>query len=230
MASYINTIDIPEQESKEALAKAFAAALAKAVEWNLDADGVTVWASSSHELGFRFGLDSASRAYVIPMIVNSSGTTLGASASYVYVIWAAQCTYKLHWIKTSAGTLAFGITDSSTVVPVLTTVIGKNEAGVWSGVHMSHAQTSSNPLSILTTTQTGFKNLEVPPVNYVGCPLSMVRLPDIINGGMFADIYLVISTPVSSPSALYYIGGKYYRPIKCNTTAQNFPTLAIPVG
>lgn len=226
MASYINIVDIPAQESEKNVANAFASALAKAVGWVLDADGVTVWHTSDKVLGVRFMI---SGSFIYPAIVNAGGVS--GVYQYTRVDFGSSSVYKLYWVKTSAGTVAFGMFTGEKIYPTLTVVVGKNEDGIWSALHMQASNSMNANIAVRTTTQTAEVPISI-SVNYgVNNPLALVRLPDIANSGMFLDIYAVLSTPTASCAALFYINGRYYRPIKMNndnnTTAM---MLAVPVG
>ena len=62
--AYINSIQIPPQESAEALAQAAASALATALGWT--ADGTSIW-NDEDKSGLRFVFDH-NASYVFPKI------------------------------------------------------------------------------------------------------------------------------------------------------------------
>lgn len=225
MASYINIVDIPAQESADNLAKAFASAVAKAVSWTLDTDGVTTWATAEKKLGVRFAVVSG---IVYPVIVNAGGVS--GHHNNGGATFAESQTYKLYWIKTSAGTVALGIDVGTTTSPTLCIVLGKNDKGIWSILHCGDVNGTNPSFVMRSTTSTGPLSFYVPPNAVAGMPFSIVRLPDMMHGGMFADIYAVLSTPVNTPSTLYYADGRYYRPIRTKYNTTNCMALVIPVG
>lgn len=226
-STHINTVIIPVQESTAALAAAFAGALASAVGWELDEDGVTTWVTSERDLGVRFAINGSN---VYPVIVNNGGTS--GMYQYTQAPYSAANIYQLNWFKTSAGTVALGVNFySANTAPSLTVVVGKNDAGVWSAIHTQNAGSTSSPPAIRSTTMLGAVAPSF-PVNYnVNYPLALSRLPDLINGGLFVDIYFVVSSPTGTTSGVFYINGKYFRPVKLNNpNLTTITTFAIPVG
>ena len=116
--AYINSIQIPPQESAEALAQAAASALATALGWT--ADGTSVW-QDEDKSGLRFVFDH-NASYVFPGVGNS--LTKQANNSLTY---NPNTYYFLDYYDTG-NTVAIGLRTASGII-CLSAVIAKNTSG-----------------------------------------------------------------------------------------------------
>lgn len=136
--AYINSIQIPPQESAEALAQAAASALATALGWT--ADGTSVW-QDEDKSGLRFVFDH-NASYVFPGVGNS--LTKQANNSLTY---NPNTYYFLDYYDTG-NTVAIGLRTASGII-CLSAVIAKNTSGKFKA--LSLYSTSFSPAAQVLT-------------------------------------------------------------------------------
>ncbi len=222
MDSYINKVVVKKETEAADTAKVIASAVQKALGWVLDNDGVTVWMSTKKELGVRFKNDSG----IYPCIVNAYGTTgeyQGCSVGFTNT-----STVTIYWLKTALGTICLGITDQHTVIPTLSVLFGKNENGTYVGVTMGSSVSDGFSIRSIGADEAITMRLVT---NYaLNLPVTLIKMPDILHGGVFSDVYMILTTPANISSTILYVSGRYYRVVrKIGDTSGVTPTLAIPV-
>lgn len=223
MDSYINKVVVKKETASADTAKAIASAVQKALGWVLDDDGVTVWMSTKKELGVRFALNGA---FVYPCIVNAYGTTgeyQGCSVGSTNT-----STVTIYWLKTALGTICLGITDQFTVIPTLSVLFGKNENGAYSGVTVGSSVGDGFSIRSIGADEAITMRLVT---NYaLNLPVTLIKMPDILHGGVFSDVYMILTTPANISSTILYVSGRYYRVVrKIGDASGVTPTLALPV-
>ena len=200
MANYINTITIEPQEDASSLAAAMASALANALGWDLQDDGVTLFKTGT-SLGFYFYVSSST---VRLSIANSTavGNTAGAAVSYT-----ADYYYYVDYVVTSSGTVAYGARRSDGS-PGLYCMIAPNTAAEDVAI-----QVATNTAYLLRETDAAYKSHVLSTyVSTSGCGTSIVKYPDVFGSCMFKDVYYMMSCPYTGTTdKVFYIGGKYHR-------------------
>jgi len=209
--AYINSIQIPPQESAEALAQAAATALANALGWT--ADGTSVW-QDEEKNGLRFVFDY-NASYVFLGIGNSLTKQASNSISY-----NPNTYYFLDYYDTG-NTVVVGLRTASGVI-CLSAVIAKNTSGKFKALSLYSTSVYylADDLSAAYVCNNGYT-----AVTHANAATSIVRYPDFWGECMFEDLYLILSCPYSATDKVFYIGGKYYRYV--GASGQN--GFAIPV-
>ena len=209
--AYINSIQIPPQESAEALAQAAASALANALGWT--ADGTSVW-QDERKNGLRFVFDY-NASYVYPGIGNS--LTKQANNNLAY---NPNTYYFLDYYDTG-NTVAIGLRTASGII-CLPAAIAKNTSGKFKALllYSTSVYYLADDLSAAYVCNIGNAT-----VTHANAATSIVRYPDFWGECMFEDLYLILSCPYSATDKVFYIGGKYYRYVGVSGTCG----FAIPV-
>lgn len=209
--AYINSVQIPPQESAEALAQAAASALATALEWT--ADGTSVW-QDEDKSGLRFVFDH-NASYVFPGVGNS--LTKQANNSLTY---NPNTYYFLDYYDTG-NTVAIGLRTASGII-CLPAVIAKNTSGKFKALSLYSTSVYylADNLSAAYVCNVGYF-----AVTHANVATSIVRYPDFWGECMFEDLYLILSCPYNATDKVFYIGGKYYRYVGVTGTCG----FAIPV-
>ena len=210
--AYINSIQIPPQESAEALAQAAASALATALGWT--ADGTSVW-QDEDKSGLRFVFDH-NASYVFPGVGNS--LTKQANNSLTY---NPNTYYFLDYYDTG-NTVAIGLRTASGII-CLSAVIAKNTSGKFKALSLYSTSVYylADDLSAAYVCNIGYI-----AVTHANAATSIVRYPDFWGECMFEDLYLILSCPYAATDKTFYIGGKYYRYVGVTGTCG----FAIPVN
>lgn len=210
--AYINTITIAPQESADNLAAAFAVALGTAIGWTVD--GTNVWQDKTKD-GLRFAF-AAFSTIVYFYVGNSIGTFSSNSLPY-----AANAYYCLDYYNTGS-TIAFGARKSGTAAITLHTLCVRNTMGKYKMLEAYSTFFDYVDISVSSAK----RYYLVTSNNDDGISTSIVKAPDIWDGCMFQDLYLMISCPQNSTDKVFYINGQYYRYVGIRGT-EGF---AIPVG
>lgn len=199
--AYINSIQIPPQESAEALAQAAAAALGNALGWTVS--GTSVW-QNEDKSGLRF-LFSYNDGHIFPTVGNSL-----TSCSARGVGFGVNTYYMLDYYDTG-NTIVVGLRQAKDSI-CLWTLIAKNTSGKFKAFTLPYSGGAhivyylSNELSAPYTFRIDFSTVTAANVS-----TSIVRYPDFWGECMFEDLYLVLSCPHSAADKVFYIGGKFYR-------------------
>ena len=210
--AYINSIEIPPQESAEALAAAMADALAGGLGWTQSGNDVI-----KTETGLRF-------AFLAPAGIKLA---VGNAAAYIdsnnSIVFSAASTYYVDYIRTDSA-VAAGIRVAGGTI-VLANIIAENTAGEHKAIGVMSLNGNTTVLYYLAEDYTNSKTMFLPLNTSADCATSIVKMPDIFGGCMFRDLYIELSCPYRAKDKVYYIGGKYYRHVGLEQGG-----LALPVG
>ncbi len=197
----IQSILIPAQESAEALTKALAQTLQEALgeDWTYsDESAVTVTNSSG--LGIELFTYSSRRTDIY--LINSQSVRLNTNVTIEYT---ANNSYYLDIQKNMSGAFAIGYRKSDAAVKFNIACVKNNKSGIWNILRMY-----SNTCQILNTNEN--KEYSFTYLCLTNSAFSMCKAPDIRQGGLFDELYIVLSAPVSVgslPSEVSFDGKKY---------------------
>lgn len=203
----IQSILIPKQANNSDLGKAMAQTLQEALgdDWEYnDADKITV--TNINGLGFEFYAYSTNRTDVY--IINAQGIrqTSGIQLSYV-----ANNTYYLDIQKNISGAFAIGFRVSSGKTILQIACAKSNKTEKWNifaaGRVANEEETQSYQVG--STFVSNDSNA-----------FSMCKMPDIRQGGILEELYMVLSSPVVSGYLPYEVSfdSKKYVIIQSGTT------------
>ena len=214
--AYINSIEIPPQESIEALAAAMAEALAGALGWTKSGGDVT-----KPGTGMRFAF--VAENYAVSLYVANANCRTSTSSSNTTGGFSTSSTYYVDYISTESS-VAAGIRPAGAAI-IMTNVIAENTAGENKTIEIHTATGNYSILAYLAENYSSAKTIYLPINTREECATSIVKMPDIFGGCMFRDLYIELSCPYQSSDKVYYIGGKYFRHIGLGKGG-----FALPVG
>lgn len=209
MADFIKTLIIEPQENAAELARAMAAALAKALNWTLDEDKQSVCKPDSL-LRFFFYISSS---YVGCVPLNKNSLNINSNG----ILWEANTSYCVDYVRTDHS-VAVGCRNYTNAVG-MDTIISENTLGEDVGFKLY-----SSSFQIIRS-YNDKRIVSMVCLSDTTAGTSLVKYPDIYGGCMFSDLYLMMSCPNKSSDKVFYIGGRYFRFI-----GNSYGGFALPVS
>lgn len=196
----MQTIEIGDFETAQALAEDVASKLADAIGWTV-VDGTKV-----KKDGINIYFFTSTSGYGVFLNVSNGYTSIKSNLSFMS---AGENKFnRLYITRTAGDTIAIGMSNGQNGILRFEILIARNTNGEYVGLSVSNGNSIMGVRGTYTSTM---EHLKIGTIVSANISTSICKAPDVYGNCMFADLYMLTSCPYISGAFIYPIDGKNYR-------------------